>query len=69
MHAKIILPLLLLSACTTQERIRTVEVRTPVPIPCPAAQDVPAKPVKPDLLDGLEAALRVAVAHVKTIIP
>ncbi len=63
MRHLIIASAILLSACTTQERVRTVEIRTPVPIPCPAAQDVPAKPAKPALPDGLEAALRVAVAH------
>jgi hypothetical protein len=63
MHAKIILPLLLLSACTTQERIKLVHINVPVPVRCPAADDVPTKPDKPALPDGLEAALRVAVAH------
>ena len=63
MRRLIIASALLLSACTTQERVRVQFVNVPVPTPCPAAQDVPAKPVKPALPDGLEAALRVAVAH------
>ena len=63
MRAKIILPMLLLSACTTQERVRVQLVNVPVPTPCPAAKDVPAKPAKPALPGSLEAALRVAVAH------
>jgi hypothetical protein len=54
---------ILLSACTTQERVRVQTVNIPVSTPCPAAKDVPAKPVKPALPNGLEAALRVAVAH------
>lgn len=56
---------LALSACSPRviERIKTVEVRTPVPIPCKAATDLPAKPDKPTLPDNLEAALRTAVAH------
>lgn len=54
---------LLLSACATQERARVQLVNVPTPVYCEAAADVPAKPVKPALPDGIEAALRVAVAH------
>lgn len=54
---------ILLSACATRERVRTVTVNVPVPVSCPAAVDPPAKPAKPALPDDMEAALRVAVAH------
>jgi len=63
MRRLIIASALLLSACTTQERVKIVHVNVPVPIACPAAADVPSKPDKPALPNGLEAALRVAVAH------
>lgn len=63
MRPLLIASALLLSACARPERIVVQRVNTPVPTPCPAAADPPAKPVKPDLPADLESAVRVAVAH------
>jgi hypothetical protein len=54
---------LALTGCATRERIVVRMVNVPVPVSCPAADDLPAKPIKPDLPANLEAALRTAVAH------
>lgn len=54
---------LALAGCGVRERIVVRTVNVPVPVACPAAQDAPAKPVRPVLPDNIEAALRTAVAH------
>jgi len=63
MLAPLLFMTLVAGMCSTTERVRVQLVNVPIATPCPAAQDMPAKPAKPALPEGLEAALRVAVAH------
>ena len=67
MRAKIILAGLLLTACSPRviERIRTVEVRTPVAAPCPLPADVLPRPVKPSdtLPDDAVKALAIVTGY------
>jgi hypothetical protein len=55
---------LALTACATKPlpRVETVRVNVPVPVACLRPDQVPARPVKPDLPTDMQAALAVAVA-------
>jgi hypothetical protein len=67
MRAMILLAGLALASCSPKviERIRTVEVLTPVAAPCPLPADVQPRPGKPSvaLPDNAELALAMVMAH------
>lgn len=59
--------LILLTGCSPRiiERVRTVQVLTPVAAPCPLPADVQPRPPKPatTLPDNAELALAMVMAH------
>ena len=68
MRGRLILAALLLSGCAAPrviERVRTVEVRTPVAAPCPLPADVLPRPVKPSdpLPDDAVKALAIVTGY------